>query len=112
MPLMLALAPARVEIERGDPPAGLSGAIVVGLALLALIAWVTARRGGRGPGGRRRLSSAVGSALSEFAAPLQPDRPTIMEIERARAPIEPEDVGDGRDPTPPTGPSINAPPGP
>ncbi|MBX7083911.1 MAG: hypothetical protein K1X88_32170 [Nannocystaceae bacterium] len=67
-------------------PPGLAG-LVVALTILAIAVRLLARVAGPRLGRFARISAfgaVVGNALMELAAVLQPDRPAVVEIERAR----------------------------
>lgn len=83
-------------------PTGLSS-LVVALTALALLWWLVrwaARRFGAGAKHAARIGlfgAAIGNALMDLAALMQPDRPRVVEIERlreARASRPPRSPGD------------------
>jgi hypothetical protein len=83
-------------------PAGLSS-LVVALTALAILWWLVrwaARRFGAGAKHAARIGlfgAAIGNALMDLAALMQPDRPRVVEIERlreARASRPPRSSGD------------------
>jgi hypothetical protein len=101
--LALALPDAVITGPPPPPPVpapmGLGVPIVV-LTLVAL-AWSIGRRFTKA-GTQRALrigafGAAIGNALMDIAAILQPDRPSVVEIERVRGDARaPDDEGDGR----------------
>ncbi len=81
-------------------PPGLS-ALVFALTLIAMLWWLLHRFGSRGRKAARigLFGAAIGCALMELASVMQPDRPTMMEIQRVREEAKSDAHGD-RDPKP------------
>lgn len=86
-------------------PMGLSS-LVVALTALAITWWLVrwaARRFGMGAKHAARIGlfgAAIGNALMDLAALMQPDRPRVVEIERVRETRAEGQRGDGRPRTP------------
>lgn len=118
--MLLAFVPPATTVVRGPnlPPLNdgfyALAPLVVGLLVLSLLYWIRLRR--VRASARRRggvvagfaLSVALGNALVEMSAMLEPNRPVAMAMDRNDCEREDEGVGDGRIPRPP----LSRPPGP
>lgn len=95
-------------------PMGLSS-LVVALTALAIVWWLVrwaARRFGAGAKQAARIGlfgAAIGNALMDLAAVIQPDRPRVVEIQRLREARPEGRRGDGR-PRSPESPRASGPP--
>ena len=87
----------------GGDPGALIGWVALPLMVAAVVVIVMRRR--KGGKGLRTLSfgAAVGNALLDLAAVMQPDRPVAEEIERHQRMPQADAQGEGADP-PPNGP--------
>jgi hypothetical protein len=105
--MLLALAPHATVVRGPNLPPPTDGfytlaPLVVGLLFLSVLYWIRLRRvraSSRRRGGMLTsfaLSVALGNALVEMSAMLDPNRPVAMAMERSDR--EAEDVGDGRVP--------------
>lgn len=118
--VMLALVPSHAVVRNELPPPtdGLYALapLVVALLVLSALYWIRLRRA-RASARRRgttvagfALSAALGNALVELGAVLDPNRPVAMVMERGDCDRDDEGTGDGRlppPPPPPRGPSPN-----
>lgn len=105
--MLLALVPPDAVVRGPNLPPPTDGfyalaPLVVLLLVLSALYWVRLRRVRKSA--RRRagmlpgfaLSVALGNALAELGALLEPTRPVPMVMERAECHRNDEDVGDGR----------------
>ncbi|MBC8073271.1 MAG: hypothetical protein IAG13_33420 [Deltaproteobacteria bacterium] len=84
-------------------PGNAFGWIALGIGLLSIVLVVAARRRARRSGRPHGMGSmpggtAVGNALFDLGAILQPDRPDAAVIRRLDEEGEHDELGDGRDP--------------
>lgn len=103
--MLLALVPAQAEVRVELPPPtdGLYAfaPLVVALLVLSALYWIRRRR--IRASSRRRagvmasfaLSAALGNALVEMGAMLDPSRPVVMIMERGDCEHEADEAGDG-----------------
>jgi hypothetical protein len=97
------------ELSRQSVPSSGNafGWIALGLGLMSVVLVIVARRRARRTGRPHGMTSlrggtAVGNALFDLGAILQPDRPDAAVIRRLDEEGEHDDLGDGRNPDRPT----------